>query len=487
MMLKSRKIPCCMHSQRSFRIPVIVAICLSYILTVSCRQKLLNGILIITEAHGNIQHVKMVTGDSWRYIPGARIVAVNPEKPSALKILSDGFYSACSPDISSDGRHMLFAAQQKQNETWQIWEMDLVNLKSRKIASFEENCTDPVFLPGGGAVFSKSIADSTANCGYSLFTCNTDGSDLKQLTFHPHDNFATSVLKDGRLLTISRQLLPYMSSPVFMVLRPDGTKAALFYKGTGSSVLLSRGRETSDGKIMFIETDSVNPGRGDVVSISYNRPLHSRINLTAGITGSFNSVLPLKSGKLLVSYRPTESDSYALYEFDQTNKVVGRRVYGDSDFSTIEVVKVEEYNRQKKLPSEVDMGVKTGLLLCQDINFTDLPLTGKVSLFPKARKIEILGIDTTLGIVQVEDDGSFYLKVIADQPFQIRTLDENGRIVNGPCAWIWLRPNERRGCIGCHENNELAPENIVPLAIRKPPVIMPLHVSKTGDKEVELE
>ena len=91
-----------------------------------------------------------------------------------------------------------------------------------------------------------------------------------------------------------------------------------------------------------------------------------------------------------------------------------------------------------------------------------------------------------MGVVKVAKDGSFYLKVIADRPFQIRTLDENGKVVNSG-AWLWLRPNERRGCIGCHENRELAPENNVPLAVKRDPVNIPVQASEIVEKEVELE
>jgi hypothetical protein len=76
--------------------------------------------------------------------------------------------------------------------------------------------------------------------------------------------------------------------------------------------------------------------------------------------------------------------------------------------------------------------------------------------------------------------------VVADKPFQLRTLDKNGNVINS-CAWLWIRPNERRGCIGCHENRELAPENNVPLAIKMDPVSIPVHVSDFVEKEVELE
>ena len=99
----------------------------------------------------------------------------------------------------------------------------------------------------------------------------------------------------------------------------------------------------------------------------------------------------------------------------------------------------------------------------------------------------MLGIDTTYGIVEVEEDGSFQLKIMADTPFRIRTLDEEDNVVRGPCSWLWLRPNERRGCIGCHEDPEMVPENKVSLAIRKSPVIIPVNITEVKEKIVELE
>ena len=131
--------------------------------------------------------------------------------------------------------------------------------------------------------------------------------------------------------------------------------------------------------------------------------------------------------------------------------------------------------------------MKTGLLLCQDINFTDPFLPDSSTAIRKALKIEVLGVDTTYGVVDVEQDGSFQLKVMADKPFRIRTLDKDGNVVGVPCSWLWLRPNERRGCIGCHENPELAPENIVSLAVKKSPVIIPVHITDVKEKMVELE
>ena len=460
--------------------------CFIFLVFISCNSGAFHGKLIVSQVSGEIKDMNMISGESWRYVPLARIIMADPDKPGRIKILTGDFYSACFPDISYDGRQMIFTAQQKQDDPWQIWIMDLKSLKSRKITSFTENCTDPVFLPGERFVFSKLTTNDTIKTGHPLFVCNLDGSALRQVTFHPGACFATNVLKDGRLLTVSRQLLPDRRDPVLMVLRPDGTKADMFCRPDDGKNVIGRTRETSDNRILFVEADN-EEFSGDIVSIEYNRPLHTRINLTSEIDGSFNAVLPVHNGKLLVSYRQSDSEPYAIYEFDTVNKSLGRLVYENPEYNVLDVVSAGKYYRPKKLPSEVDMHVKTGLLLCQDINVLDFRSAINNKVITRASMIEVLGIDSTYGTVPVEDDGSFYLKVLSDKPFQIRSLDKEGRVLHGPCSWLWLRPNERRGCVGCHEDPELVPLNRIPDAVKKQPVIIPVHITEIKEKSVELE
>ena len=448
----------------------------------------MEGMIIFTRTAGKPQNMNFVTGDSWRYFPQSQIVALDQKKPGErLNVLTAGYFSARSPEISYDGKYMLFTAQKKQNDPWQIYEMNLEDLIIRQVTTTDENSTDPVYLPNGRLVFSRSCINDPFKAGHSLYTCNTDGSDIRRITFNPHTYFGSSILRDGRIVTISRQLYPRNGNPVFMILRPDGTKAELFYQGNDGSELLSSGCETANGRIVFIESETENLHKGCLISVSYNRPLHSRVNLTSEIKGDFRSVYPQPSGNLLVSYCKSETERYALYEFDPEKKILEKVIYNNSEYDVMEAVVVGKRVRPKKLPSEVDLGVKTGQLLCQDINFSaSCPEGGKV-VPEKASRIEVMGIDSTLGIVKVEDDGSFYLKVMADKPFQIRTIDKNGNTLSGPCGWIWLRPNERRGCVGCHEDQEQVPRNRIPRSVKKSPVIVPVHINKVNEKKVSLE
>lgn len=452
----------------------IIFTCCSLIFFSSCDSKFKEGIIIFTEVAKDVQNINYETGSSWRYFPNSRIVAYDLNKSEeGLTVLTADYFSACSPQISYDAKFMLFSGQKEQNDTWQIWEMNLENLKVRQITSLDENCIDPAYMPGGRFVFSKISKNDSLHKGHALFTGNLDGSNINQITFNPHTYFASSVLKDGRILTISKQLYPEQRDGLLMVLRPDGSKEELFYHSPEKSTLHSRMWETNDGKIYFIESDIDKNNNGNIISVDYKRPLNTRANLSSIIMGDFYDLSPLDDDRLLVSYRSNENENYSLYEFDVKNTKIGEAIFKDANYNILESVVIKKQERPKKLPSEVNMKINTGLLLCQDINFTGMESVEKEISSSKAIKMEVMGMNSSLGTVNVEKDGSFYLKIVADTPFRLKTIDENGNVVNGPGSWLYLRPNERRGCVGCHESNEQSPFNRQPLSIKKDPILLP--------------
>ncbi len=460
---------------------IIITISVFGIFFSSCSESSMHGMIIFTQVSKDLSNKNFITGNSWRYKKESRIVTLDPNSSEKrIKVLTENYYSACSPSISDDGNFMLFAAQKNQNDLWKIWEMNLKNLKVRLIISSNENCIDPAYLPGKRLMFSKLSSNKLSNKEHSLFTCNIDGSQLNKITFNPNTNFASTILQDGRILTISKQIIPEQRNGMLMVLRPDGTKEEMFYQGINGNNILSRAYETSNGKIVFIESDK-NKEKANLISIDYNNPKHSRVNLSSRILGDFQTVSPFKNNQLLTSYRASDEVQYALYEFDIDNQILGNQIYQDNNYNSLEAVLVEKKERPKNIPSEVDLSARTGLMLCQDINFSDDLNANNTSSKSKAIKMEVMGIDSSLGIVDVEEDGSVYIKIVADTPFRLRTLDKEGKVVNGPSSWIYLRPNERRGCVGCHVGNERVPKNRQPLSVLKAPLEIPRHLNKVAE------
>jgi hypothetical protein len=71
-----------------------------------------------------------------------------------------------------------------------------------------------------------------------------------------------------------------------------------------------------------------------------------------------------------------------------------------------------------------------------------------------------------LGEIPVERDGSFNIEVPSNTPIELQVLDGNGMALRS-CGWIWVKDHARQGCIGCHEDPELTPENLMVDAVKR--------------------
>jgi hypothetical protein len=211
-----------------------------------------------------------------------------------------------------------------------------------------------------------------------------------------------------------------------MVMRPDGTKIELFYESAKDMAIVPDAAvfETADGRIAFMEKTLDSEEGTQWLSVSYDNPMGSRAPFDAKSESRMSSVV------------------------------------------------CETRPRPKKLPSAVDTEVETALLVCMDANLTG----GEANeTQERSTKIELLGLQGSLGTVDLEKDGSVYLKIQADMPFRMQTLNTEGKVVQGPSSWLQMRPNERRGCVGCHAGHTRVPDNRQPLAVQKEPVEIPLY------------
>lgn len=440
-------------------------------------KKSIRGMLVFTQIsmEDNIDGNNSV--EAWRYPRQSRIVAVNPERPEeTLQVLTNRFYSARAPEISFDGKRMFFAGKKQKGDRWQIWEMNLDGLQTRQVTSRLDGCTEPAYLPNGRIVFSAF----NSNLPYeneevekevnALYTCDLNGSEVERITFHPQSDFAPAILGDGRILFITSKLDPSATHSKLLAMRYDGMWVESFYENQQNGWQNSRVWEMSEGKLIFVESNKKDSYCGRLIAISNKRPMHSRVDLAPDLQGYFHSAYPLPSGQLFVSYRPPGEDTYALYEFDPIDKCLGKLIFSDSNYHSVEPILALEHPKPKKFVSLVDKQKKTALIYCLDANMSDLPINSSLPFSTRGTKVQVLGQEGVLGEVPFEEDRSFYLEIPTDMPLQFQTINEDGQVVRGPSAWIWARPNEKRGCVGCHEDRELAPENRVPLAIMNPPV-----------------
>ncbi len=423
------------------------------VICLSCNNNSFEGKIVAVELAGENQE-------------GAKLVLLDPEKPEkkASEVLK-GFESAVAPYLSHEGRYLFFQGKEETGDPWQIWMLDLKKNAIKQITDLPENCTEPASLPDGTVVFSREskIKGTLVN---DLWRIHMDGCCLTRITYNPAKNLHASILNEGRVLYSSSEQYPVAQEAVLMVMRPDGTKSEIYSSGYGELHPASGGTESTDGYIYFIS------GKGKLSRVLHKRPLHTFENLSDGLPGSFASVIPYGDGTCLVSYRPSDTEPFGLYHFEPGSGKVPSQLFEASGHLTDPVAIATMEIRPRILPSPVDPENPTALLMSQDINHSMLPANRGLTGDTLANRIRISTMDGELAVVEVKDDGSFYLKLDANLPVRIETLNSQGEIVRGPSDWIYLRPNERRACTGCHADPELAPRNIQPLAVTVDPVVL---------------
>jgi hypothetical protein len=422
----------------------------------SCSRNSFEGEIIAVE----------IRGDVIGSCEGASLIVIDPEHPNKKgTIISKEFESACSPYLSHDARYLLFQGKKKSDEKWQIWMMDLKTKKNRLVTHLPENCTNPASLPDGTVIFSRDLSANGRQYS-ALYRCNNDGSGLNRVTFNQGKNIHASVLGEGRVLFISSRQYPEISTPDLMIMRPDGTKSEIYHRGSIAVYPVSRGSESGQGYIYFVNND------GTLMRILHRRPLHTAEKLAPEARGIFFAVTALEGSECLVSWQSSADKPAAIFKFDTNTNNAPALIYQGEKHITSPLLVRAMNERPRILPSEVVAGKPTGLIMSQDINHSMLPANPGAGDDSTATQIRISGTDGELAVVEVKKDGSFYLEMDADTPFRFETLNTQGEKVRGPSDWIYLRPNERRACTGCHADPELAPKNIQPLAVKELPVLL---------------
>jgi hypothetical protein len=453
------------RNPRWFHLVVLVLLAgVTSIIAPSCNRNSLEGMVVAVEL-----------SDSRGSYEGARIIAIDMDNPETeAGVLSTGFESAAAPAISHDGRYLYFQGKKEGDPAWQIWVTDLQKRRTSRVTELPDNCLFPASLPDGSVIFSRAgvIRDKVV---YDLYRCQMDGTALTRITFDPSINIHASVLQEGRVLYNSSQQYPETRTTSLRVMLPDGTKSEAYYQGDNYTAPLTGGSESTQGYVYFVEAG------GELCRVKHTRPLHTLEYLTWGFPGTFSSVYPMETGKLLVSYRPSVYEPFALYSFDAGTKDAPLLLYKGAGNILDPVLVKRMVERPRILPSAVDPANPVALLMSQDINHSMFPVNKGISGDSMASRIRLSSLEGELGVVEVKADGSFYVKLDADTPFRIEAVNSQGEVVRGPSGWIYLRANERRACVGCHADPELAPENVQPLAVKEDPVLLVSMIRESGN------
>ncbi|MHB1306782.1 MAG: HzsA-related protein [Limisphaerales bacterium] len=430
----------------------------------------------------------------------ARLILVSPD--GAARTLSEGFQSACDPNVSFDGQRVLFAGRRERDSRWRIWELGLDGQGLRAISPEHLDARNPIHastlftLDSPGPWFTTVFVgrESTLNelgqpSGSSLYNIKLDGTELRRMTFNPNHNLDPFQMWDGRIVYAAERYPNQPSDRTGRVglyaIHVEGADME-FYGGGRGRRTQRMPCATEDGLVVFVESDdATGEGAGQLACVEERRPHVTYRPLTQDPSFAFLHPSPLRGSRLLVSRRTTDGKgSYGVFDFD-TQHSVCEPLFDSPDHHDVQAVVAASRRLPDGHSTVVDTKADYGLfygLNCYDADQRLAPHV-KSGMVKRVRLIEgvlqpgaeAAQTSTTgpfvlrrlVGEAPVEADGSFNVEVPADTPLLLQTLDERG-LALASCGWIWVKPKEKRGCIGCHEDPERIPENEYVLALRRP-------------------
>ncbi len=453
-----------------------------------------------------------VTDPGPTYRLGDNLHVLRPGRPGGgvtpLTHFADGFVADC--EVSWDGRKVLFAHRGGPTDPWwHIWEIGADGTGLRQITRGPYHDVQPAYLPDGRIVFSSSrIGSRDEYHGYpttGLTVMNADGSDIHCIGFNFGRDNEPAILPDGRIL-FSRLELFYSRLKTEITLQaayPDGThnvtlygpERRMFWAGVTRAsgerdwgeaaprhrvLRLTQGQPYAPGQWLCATTGGltvIGPGRLREAFLPHDKQL------------AVTSPLPLGDGRILcaaaaksrilsrvaVSPRFKAGDpdpDLGLYLMDAATGAM-TLLYNDPATAEFEPRPLRPRPRPAVLPADplARSGAYTGTLFCSSARISREPRVSERGKL--VRVIEGLPPVTryhthtskagpawknhagtqarVLGTVPLAADGSFYVEVPADRMIHLQVLDSDRRVMGNQLIWMYVRPGERKSCVGCHE------------------------------------
>lgn len=446
-----------------------------------------------------------------RFYPGGNLFVLDAMKPGAkarnLTNLTAG--DVQDPEVSYDGKKVLFSMRRDVRDTWHLWEINPDGTGLKQLTFGPQDDVDPAYLPDGRIAFCSTrpgfLDEYHREPAALLHVMNADGSGVEQISFNISHDVTPTVISDGRILYPRWEHHgPLNSFPLFAV-NPDGTG---FFEFFGAHVPpgFFEPQELSDGRLVAVlspESNKLNAGplgiidatRGVSATLT-NITSDARAEITEmgqPVKGNkYRSPYPLPDGRLLVSYCERGGWDFGIYTMDLDGKN-RQLVYNDPNLMEFNPTPILPRRKPPVIPPHMDARKRTGTFFGMNAYLNtflnvpkgDIKAIRVVEGLPRPAggdtKVSINRIHEVkriLGDAPVYPDGSFYFEAPANVPLHFQTIGKDGMVLTNERTWLWLKPGENRACIGCHEARESSPPTHTPLALQQPPTKVGLDPEK---------
>lgn len=450
-------------------------------LVAGCNRPAPKGSLVLTETPVGVPPPSAATVLDVRYPPGSRVVLlVPPFRTDKVIDLSRGLVAAGDPCVSWNGRWVYFAGKSSEEADWQIYKVSSGGGRPELMTRMPGGAMDPAIAAHDELVFSAPVPKAnrlwTTPTPASLYE-QMPGKAPNRLTFSPDSAIDPTVLRDGRILFVTAEAHDDRHAPRHLCLftiNNDGTEVSAYACQDDGVNFVRRPRELSDGRIAFLAARTEEPGvTGWAESVRSAAPFATRGNLFAFRSGGCLSVEPMPNNDLLACVESSGwvgrsmTGNAAVFRVAPDAAELGAPIFDDPRWNSIEATLVAARGKPAGHTSAVMSGESYGTILCLNVNDSSDPAAGRNPAPAAEIRVFALapsGQQRVLGKVPVASDGSVLVHLPVQVPLGFDTLDAQGHLLRHQPAFLWLQPDENRGCVGCHEPRNHAPRNVRPLA-----------------------
>lgn len=192
-------------------------------------------LLVIKRHEINASHVYTYHYEGQRNGGGLYVVAPHqPAQPPVELVASpDGQILDC--DLSFDGRKVLFSWRRGEGEGYHLWTVNTDGSNLTQLSDGPWHDYNGCWLPDGGIAFLSTRRPQFAYCWHApvgvLHRMNADGSGVKCLSANYLNDFTPAVLDDGRIIYsrweyVDRPAIPIQS---LWTINPDGTGLSAYF------------------------------------------------------------------------------------------------------------------------------------------------------------------------------------------------------------------------------------------------------------------
>jgi hypothetical protein len=457
---------------------------------------------------------------------GSRLVLLETtgDGDPTLVNLAPQFAAAGRPDVSYDGKRILFVGRRNKEDVTSVFEVGIDGSNLREVVTPPGQCVTAIYL---STIYTmdmerpdEQIAVSTIMNGVpAICTCRSNGSRLRRITFTPDGAWDPVVLNSGRILYASRKAPDPETAggqprAELFTVNADGTDVFIFQNPSEAGKALGMASELPDRTVVYVESEDAGSLAGGRLLAARPGPELRRARaeqfptarggaLSSHDAGEYRTPAPTPDGRLLVSHR--DGGTYGIYMLDPLTDMQ-QEIYDATEWHELDPKVVAARRKPAGRSSFVKDQETAGEMFCLDAYLNGLerdPDKGEQRIDRvRVYQSELRASEKTmpkgndppderpatlrqklLGEAPVATDGSFYLRVPARTPLRLETVDASGDVLRKMQSWIWVMPNEARGCIGCHEDRELTPPNRNARALRDGPVCLGVAPKPRGESD----